>query len=102
MTNIQVKKELRISLKRILSILNKKNDEYYDSIMLKPSEARAFWITDADLYKAVLTIPQNAESYRRLAKMLETVMIVPAETVGEEKRPLSQDEIDNIMKGEQE
>lgn len=98
MANVQVKKELRIPITSIINILKNKEDEYYENIMLKPSQARQLWITDFDLYKAVLIIPQDAGSYRRLAKMLETIMIVPAETVGEEKRPLSQNEIDNLIR----
>lgn len=97
MMNLEVKRSNRISLNELAQLLSGVDTKLSARLLLDPNESKDLWATDFDLYKACLLLAEQP-SHAILAKVLETVTIIPAEAAGETKRPISPEELEELRK----
>ena len=95
--NLEMKKQNRIELSELIKLLRGDESELSQTLVLSPPGGTSYWVTDSDLYKASLVL-EGGLTHRMLAKTLETVMIIPAQAAGEQKRPLSSEELEALKK----
>ena len=95
--NLEVKRSNRISLSELIELLHGEETKLKEKLLLEPENAQDLWATDADLYKALLVLSDELTN-PMLAKLLETVTIIPASAAGEKKRPLTMDELEELRR----
>lgn len=93
--NLEIKKNNRIELNDLITILKGDESELAQTIVL--ANQTDYWATDADLYKASLVL-RDEITHAMLAKTLETITIIPARAAGEQKRPMSAEELEQLKK----
>jgi hypothetical protein len=94
--NLEIKKQNRIELSELIGLLKGDESDLQQTLILTPG-ASNHWVTDADLYKASLVL-ENEPTHHMLAKVLETITIIPARAAGEEKKPLTSEELEQLRK----
>ncbi|MFT4309293.1 MAG: hypothetical protein ACMXYL_02305 [Candidatus Woesearchaeota archaeon] len=93
-TNITIQKDSRITIESLLRILSD-NDEL-SKFILEPSKTSKHWITDQDLYSAFMVLPRDDDMLRRIGKVIESIMIIPAHAIGQDRKPLSIEEYERL------
>lgn len=93
--NLEIKKNNRIALSDLITLLKGERSELAQHLVLASSSDH--WATDFDLYKASLVLDGEL-THTMLAKTLETVTIIPAQAAGETKRPISNEELEELRK----
>ena len=93
--NLEVKKQNRIGARELITLLRGGESEISRALVFTPRAASRYWATDFDLYKASLVLDKEL-THRMLAKTLETITIIPARAVGETKRPISPEELEEL------
>ena len=91
MFEMQVRRDKRITFEELVEFLLKKNEYLEEKIFLEHD--KEFWVTDYDLYKALLLLNKNRDIVFRVAKLLEFVTVIPSESINEKKKPLSFEEL---------
>ncbi len=91
MFELQVRRDRRITFEELVEFLLNKNKYLEEKIFLEHN--KEFWITDSDLYKALLLLNKQKNIVFRIAKLLEFVTVIPSESINEEKKPLSFEEL---------
>jgi hypothetical protein len=86
-TNITIEKNSRIPLEKFIHTIQ--SDESLSEFILEPSKTRRYWVTDQDLYSTFMVLAHDKDILRRLAKVIENIMIIPAHAAGQERKPLS-------------
>lgn len=94
--NLEVKRSDRIGLGELAQLLRGEDTRLSERLLLEPGSHEP-WATDYDLYKASLLLAGQL-THAMLAKVLESVTIIPAEAAGETKRPISPEELEELRK----
>ncbi len=96
MFELQVRRDRRITFEELIEFLLGKNSYLEEKIFLEHN--KEFWITDNDLYKAILLLQKQKNLLFRIAKLLEAVTIIPSKSISEEKKPMSFEELNYYTK----
>ena len=94
-TNITIEKNSRIPLEKFIKTIQ--SEESLSEYILEPSKTRRYWVTDQDLYSTFMVLAHDKDILRRLAKIIENIMIIPAHAAGQERKPLSPEEYEKLM-----
>ncbi len=95
MFELQVKKNKRITLEKLIEFLTEKNKYLEKKIFLEHDTE--YWITDNDLYITLLILNKKKDIIFKITKILEFVTIIPSKSINEIKKPLSYEELKHYI-----
>ena len=92
---MKVRKEKRISRDLLNKILHGERTDLLEELTLT-AEIGTYWVTDQDLYETFMILANTKDITTRLAKILETITIIPAQSIGQERLPLSHEQLEKL------